>query len=1085
MNNFKNEYLFNALAQFIEAMRPYIVAKLMAEFKDDWHIRYYDALSRGQQEVWEQGVQNGTPLQNLIDFNNLKSFALNFKHLLRDDFGRKTNSLPTWFEDIAEARNKCQHFTRIDLAEADRAFSTMILIMKQLGMHEVQAVIEALRDQKPTSTAAQKTGGPPEISGLLPWFMNVTPHLDIRQGHLDESVFAANLNEVALGNGREIYLNPTVFFNKTYFTLGLKTVARRVVRGLNGDETAENRVVSLQTGFGGGKTHTLISLFHLAKWGKKIADSDFARKLVEFTSAPEFETANVAVFTNRTNDPAQGRKVNGTQIQTLWGELAFQLGGEAAYEIIRANDEQRTAPKGLFNQVLEQCQPVLILIDELADYCVAAAGIPVGASTLADQTISFVQELSESVAQTNRCVLVATLPASVVEVTNSEKASQILSSLSNRMARVSADTRPVADEEIFEVVRRRLFEDLGDSEQIEKIISEYLALYQNLFTEIPNSATRSEYKEKMRKSYPFHPELIDMFRIRWASNHDFQRTRGVLRLLASIVADLWQRQGSLTGVNALIHTSDVNFANLDALSEQLKKLYGNGYDAVISADVAGTSSNSFQIDQTKKEYGQFSLTQGIGATILLGSFGSTGPNKGIGLDEIKLCLLKPNLFNHNHINGALDALESSAHYLYYSSTASMTKRYWFHTKPNINILINQARNDVSTEEINGEILRRINRSVSNINLFNVLVNPGLDIPEQKRPTLIILGPQYQANPAEINSKTRPVIEAIATKKGNSERIFRNTILFLVCSDVGVTKLRNDLRDYLACIKIRDEYQSQLETDQKNDIRRKIEEYSTQSDRSLVTAYSILVKYSAKGGLQKLLVRQFKNAFDIQINSTIIQLLKDEFWLLESVGMNLLQKNNLLPTAARPVQVKAIYEAFIQFDDKPMITGIEAIQTSLLRYCTQGQFAIASGDGTEFTQIYYKEMIPAFDAGDPIFWLVDKSLYQPAKTQAPEPTELSGIGDEKAQLDQPSQVQPPTSPEVKRFKSITISGKIDVANYSQVFTSFIVPLQANRVEIEIKIKGVSTTSSPLSETSQQYKITKESAAQLGLNFEVEE
>ena len=173
--------------------------------------------------------------------------------------------------------------------------------------------------------------------------------MDIKQGRLDESVFAANLAEVALGNGREIYSNPGVFFSKTYFTAGLKNVAKTVLKGLNGKEDAENRVISLQTGFGGGKTHTLISLYHLSKWGKNAINSNYTKDLLEFTGTPEFNSANIAVFTNTTNDPANGRQAeDGVHIQTIWGELAYQLGGKSAYELVRKNDEQLIAPAGIF-----------------------------------------------------------------------------------------------------------------------------------------------------------------------------------------------------------------------------------------------------------------------------------------------------------------------------------------------------------------------------------------------------------------------------------------------------------------------------------------------------------------------------------------------------------------------------------------------------------------------------------------------------------------------------------------------------------------------------------------------------------------
>src|SRR5690606_12232199 len=304
-------------------------------------------------------------------------------------------------------------------------------------------------------------------------------------------------------------------------------------------------------------------------------------------------------------------------------------------------------------------------------------------------------------------VAVINLPASVQEVGNTPEAQAILSSLQKRVSRVGADTQPVADEEIYEVIRRRLFEDIGDDKTIESIADQYMTMYQEFWSELPANANKSEYKQKILKSYPFHPELIDAFRVRWASHHDFQRTRGVLRLLAAIVSDLWKRQQSLPGGNAMIHPGMVNFANLDALSGQLKKLYGNGYDSVISADAAGSSSNAFKIDSNKKEYGDWYLTQSIASVILMNSFGSEGTNKGISVPELKLNLLVPHGFNHNSVNGALDELESNAYYLYYAQSSSSGKRYWFHTKPNINILINQAKGDVKPEDITAEIISRL------------------------------------------------------------------------------------------------------------------------------------------------------------------------------------------------------------------------------------------------------------------------------------------------------------------------------------------------------------------------------------------
>lgn len=915
---------------------------------------------------------------------------------------------------------------------------------------------------------------------MTPWFKNITPHNDIRQGILDEAVFAANLGDVASGKGREVYNNPEIFFSKTFLTAGLKTVASRVVKGLNGGEDAGNRTISLQTGFGGGKTHTLISIFHIAKLGSSLNKLSSLNEISSLIGNPKFPQANIAVFTNTTCDPTQGRKIEDLHIKTIWGEIAYQLGGKEIYNLVAENDQQRTTPKGIFKSILQKTAPALILIDELADYCVSASGVPVANSTLADQTISFMQELSEAVAGTDRSVLVATLPASPIEVASGQLGLQILTSLGNRLARVSADTKPVSDEEIFEVIRRRLFEDIGDQNAIDLVVSEYMSLYQNLWSEIPSFANKGEYKEKIKKSYPFHPELIEMFHTKWASHHDFQRTRGVLRLLASIVSDLWQRQQSLTGNTSLIHTSDVNFTNLDALSSQLKKLYGNGYEAVITADVSGSSSNAFRIDKENKEFGAYNLTQSVASTILLGSFGSSSANKGVSLEEIKLCTLRPDSFNHNSINSVLDKLESNAHYLYYGSAGTASKRYWFHTKPNVNILINQAKSDIKNAEIESEILKRISIKTNYVNLFNVLVNPSDEIPEQTKPTLIILNPKYQANINELNGKTGTIIKKLATKKGNGERIYRNTILFLVCTEIGASKLYKDTTDYLSCVKIKDDYKTQLEKDQLDDLRQKIDEYSKSVESSICTAYSIITKHSSKSGIIKIDIKQFKDSLDLQVNAIIIETLKKEEWLLDSIGLGLLRKNNLLPTLENPLRTKDIYEAFIRFDDKPMITNIDAVHNSLLKYCNNGEYAIAAGDAGSFKKIFYKETVPFFEVTDPSFWLVDKSLYSVPDVETKVPD--LGTVPPQTNVSEPKADTGIKSGSEKKFHSVTISGKIDVANYNQIFTSFIQPLIKNNIEIKIEIRGKSTESNPITENSAQYKITKESAKQLGLRFE---
>ena len=1091
INQAEKDNLHKGLGLFIEAIRLYIVVLLQEKYGENWASAFAETLYDDQKSLWKTHLDNGRTPESLIDFGNLKGFVIKSKDLLKRDFGSKTSKLGTWFEEIKEVRNAVAHHDKdIEQNDALKTWIHLQTIANILKMTELEAEIVKLKENKTVAETRTDEAQPENhvaISNVtMPWFRNVTPHLDIRQGRLDESIFAANLAEVALGTGREIYANPILFFEKTFFTSGLKSIARTVIKGLNGREDAENRVMSLQTGFGGGKTHTLISLYHLAKLGRKAAESLSVKELIEATGAPEFEQANIAVFTNTTNDAANGRTTtDGIHIQTIWGELAYQLGGKEAFEIVRKNDEQLISPAGLFKQVLEKAKPALILIDELADYCVKASARKAENSTLADQTISFMQELTEAIAGTNNCVAIVTLPASVEEIGNTAQAHQILSSLEKRVRRVGADTKPVADEEIYEVIRRRLFEDIGDAANIEAVASKYMRTFQENWMEMPNHATKSEYKEKIKKSYPFHPELIDVFRVRWASNHDFQRTRGVLRLLAAIISDLWKRQNSLTGANLLIDAGDINFANLDALSGQLKRLYGNGFDAVITADVSGSTSNAFKIDSDRIEYGKYCLAEAISSVILMNSFGTDGANRGVSVKDIKLNLLEPDGFNHNSINGALDELEAAGYYLYYAQSGQ-EKRYWFHTKPNVNILINQIKNDINNPDIEAEITKRIIEKSRFVKDFNVLIHPIGDVPEQQKLTLVILNPQFHADENQTAENTQKYIEQIATKKGNGERIYRNTMLFLGITNYGLTHLTVAVKEFLACEKISKEYDSQLQPDQKEDLRKRTDEESKKVETALVNAYSTVLKYSVKNDLQTLPIKQFKESLDKQIGENIIGALKSEEWLLDSVGLGTLRKNNLLPTLEQSVKVKDVYEAFIRFDDKPMITNSEAVQKSLLKYCAEGAFGIAFGDDKEFTKYYLKENVPFLDVGDANYWLVEKTLKTTPELNTNIDTVLntapSSTFEGNGQMENPVNV----IDTVNSFQSITVSGKVALEHFHELFGCFIAPFapNGNRVEIQVSFKIASVENNPLNESKQQYKSAKEAAKQLGLNFEEE-
>lgn len=222
------------------------------------------------------------------------------------------------------------------------------------------------------------------------------------------------------------------------------------------------------------------------------------------------------------------------------------------------------------------------------------------------------------------------------------------------------------------------------------------------------------------------------------------------------------------------------------------------------------------------------------------------------------------------------------------------KHYWFETTPNINILITQAAGDIAANDLNAEILTLISDKTKQVTLFNVLVNPSEDVTEQLKPTLVILPPQYLATENGVVGKTTAFIEKLATQKGNSDRLYRNTMLFLVCSEIGINSLKVHLKNYLACQKISSEYQNQLSSSQKEDLRKRMEDANKTAEKALVEAYTIVAKAAFKTGIAVTVVKQFKDSLDTQINTHILNHLKEESWLLDTVGWGPLEKHNLLP-----------------------------------------------------------------------------------------------------------------------------------------------------------------------------------------------
>ncbi len=1103
------EKLQRGLGLFLDAMRPYAVSIITRECADgvSWDMDFERRIdNERKRNNWQmQRMQlnnNGSSLLGLIDYNNLVTFIINYKEsVTREVSGTKDyNRLRSCLQELQDTRNSWAHFddNTLDDDEAERAFSNMIQVSKLLEMPELEEELKRIKggtqarvEPTPQAERIQPQGAPQDnngavdYNGVLPaWFNSILPQYDIRNGQLDESIFAANIEEVATGTAPVVYQDIVSFFDRTYVTDGMRELIRRVVQALNGKES-QNRVISLQTGFGGGKTHSLISLYHTVKYSRDFRNMEAARQILDPEDMPQFDDARVAVFTQNTVSVVDGHQAeDGIITHTLWGELAWQLGGREGYEHVRQADEQRIAPTAKdIKSVIKGATPALILIDELADYCAKASGLTVGGGTLFTQTNSFMQTLTEVVASVPRTVLICTLPASATEVASSEIGQEILSALETRVVRVGSSVKPVDDEEIFEVVRRRLFDKMQKPEVIEQVARKYKDMYHNRRDALPLEADRVTYVERIKKAYPFHPELIDIFRVRWGSDSRFQRTRGVLRLLASIVKDLWLRRSTLVGTQALIQTSDVQLENLPTLQSTITSLMGAQWDSVMHADVIGTISNAYKLDEQNagNNIGKYHLATAVTTTVLMASVGSSS-QKGLSLKQLKLCLLKPDAFQHIDIDSTLNQLENIVHYMYRSSIGG-EQSYWFQSKPNINILINQAKGDVKEDEINAEILKMIKQTVANVGQVKVLVDPTGDVPEQKQLTFVVLHPQYTvAAGGNVSRTAQQVIKQIAQQRGSSQRVYRNTMLFLISSEAGKATLSTKLREFLACDKIITEYSSQLDADQRKDVADRKKLSADAAKEQLIHAYNTVVKCE-RDVLRTQEISTFASDFAAQIVVNTLKELHENGIVLRRIGLNIIDRNGLMPTVEKPVKVNDLFEAFLRFDDKPMILNAEAITDTVNRYCEEGMWNVGTGAGDPYARIYHNERVAFLNPQEEGYWLLDPSVMpKPAgggggptpepPTPGPTPTPGPVPG-------------PEPTPETKIYKKVTISGNVPIENYSQLFSSFVNTLKNNHLKIEVKFMASNNSTSPLAENSPIVKSVKESASQLGLNFEVEE
>ena len=729
----------------------------------------------------------------------------------------------SWVFELKEVRNKWAHnenFSSDDLYRAcDTAERLLLSICAAEQAEEVGRMkMEVLRltyDEQVRSKT-RKAGGTPIISPLLgtalkPWREVIVPHEDVAKGNFSQAEFAADLWQVFKNEGSVEYSNPAEFFRRTFLTQSLRDMLVNAFRRLSGEKV--DPVIQLQTNFGGGKTHSMLALYHAVS-GVPAGELVGVDELLKTAGVKSMPTARrVVLVGNKISPSTPVKKPDGTLVHTLWGELAYQLGGKEAYERVKQDDLNGTSPGDTLRELFNEYGPCLILVDEWVAY---ARQLPDNNENLArplcgggfENQFSFAQALTESAKLAKNCLLLVSLPASDTagsqRVEDTEvggpRGREALDRLRNVVGRVESPWKPASAEEGFEIVRRRLFrpmapEGFRDRDHTARLFSD---MYRENKQEFPPNSQEHNYENRIKAAYPIHPEVFDRLYTDWSTLVKFQRTRGVLRLMAAVIHHLWEEGDK----NPLIMPSLLPIDDHKIQNELLRYLPDN-WQPIIAKDVDGSNSLPAVIDAEFPNLGKLHACRRVARTVYLGSAPTTeAQNKGLEDRQVKLGCVMPGE-SAAVFGDALRRLSDKATYLYRDGT-----RAWYSTQPTVTKLADdraeQFRRD--QDKVVAELEKRVRQNLHDKGGFAKVhafpQNAG-DVPDDTVTRLVVLGRDH-LHAKGASSPAQDRAQEILDSKGAMPRIYRNTLVFLAMEQSRYQDLESALCKYLAWKSIVDE-----------------------------------------------------------------------------------------------------------------------------------------------------------------------------------------------------------------------------------------------------------------------------------------
>lgn len=785
--------VFEGMELLPEALAPFIEKRFESTLKGHWKAEVIERVNGLRADSsgdlsWDQA-------------SLLKSMMSYWRDSFSNVLGPAERSL---ISELLEVRNRLSHNETFSYDDAERALDSMRRLSEAISAGETAETLGRMRDTilrtkyRELARAEERKGNSTTIStetvsGLLPWREVVEPHQDVATGEFQQAEFAADLAKVHNGSAPSEYKDPREFFSRTYLTDGLSALLVGAAKRLTG--TGGDPVVELQTNFGGGKTHSMLALYHMVS-GEPIENLPGLDQLLASHELGVTEKINRAVLVGTSRGPQDVLCIEGgPEIRTTWGELAWQLGGQEAFDMIAENDASGVAPgSNLLEAIFKHCAPSLILIDEWVAYLrqiYKVEGLPSGSF---DANLSFVQSLTEAIKASPKTLLVASLPASQIEV-GGEGGQEALARLKQTFSRVENSWRPASQEESYEIVRRRLFKEIPGDKYMHRdnTLKQFAKMYRENGTDFPQGCADEDYRRKLETAYPIHPDLFDHLYTAWGSLERFQRTRGVLRLMAQVIHELWMSGDP----SVLIMPGSVAISS-GRVEPELLHYLPNAWQGIIAGDIDGQNSTPYMIDQSAPNLNRYSATRRIAR----GVFMATAPmddqgNRGIDDKRINLGVVQPGekiaIFGD-----ALRRLANQAKFMH-----SDQGRYWYSMSASLNRVAadraKQLEEALILIEIDKLLASYMNGLADRGHFDAVQVAPegSGEVPDE--PDGIRAVALGVAHPHTGRGGSEAMVEAkdILLQRGATPRVYRNTLVFIAADNRQLENLRESVRSSMA------------------------------------------------------------------------------------------------------------------------------------------------------------------------------------------------------------------------------------------------------------------------------------------------